>query len=314
MVNFADRLILEIKHKQNPTVMGLDPLLSYVPEHIRRAVEAEIEDPLEAAAESIYRFNCALIDAVAEIVPAVKPQMAYYELYGQAGLHAFARTCSYARQNNMLVIADAKRGDIGPTAMAYANAYLGRTELDDGMFTKLYDIDALTVNAYLGFDGVEPFLQAAGGGEKGIFILVRTSNPSAGDIQDLELQDGRTVYEAMADKVDGWGKLFVGELGYSPVGAVVGATWPRQAEELRKRMPQTLILVPGYGAQGARGDDVAVNFDADGQGAIVNASRSLMCAWQKESGCDPEDFAGACRRAAILMKEDLQQAIAKRYS
>ncbi len=312
MINFADRLLLEIKHKSNPTIMGLDPQLSHVPEFIRRQVEHEIEDPLEAAAESVFRFNCGLIDAVADIVPAVKPQMAFYEVYGAAGMRAFQRTCAYAKERDLMVVADGKRGDIGSTAAAYARAYLGRTELSDGMSTKLYDIDALTVNAYLGFDGVEPFLNFSAGGEKGIFILVRTSNPSAGDLQDLALDDGRLVFEAMADKVKGWGELFVGELGYSAVGAVVGATWPKQAKTLRSRMPNTLILVPGYGAQGASGEDVAVNFDENGRGAIVNASRSLMCAYLNESGCDPQDYAGACRRAAIKMREDLNQAIENR--
>jgi orotidine-5'-phosphate decarboxylase len=310
MINFADRLLVQVKQKDNPTVLGLDPQLSYVPEFIRKEVEQDVDNLMEVAAESLFRFNCGLIDAVADLIPAVKPQLAYYEMYGMAGLRAFRKTCSYAREKGLLVIADAKRGDIGPTAGAYARAYLGRVELDEGMSTQLYEIDALTVNAYLGFDGVEPFLFHSNGGEKGIFLLVRTSNPSAGDLQDLTLQDGRRVYEAMGDLVSGWGELFVGELGYSSVGAVVGATWPQQAAALRKRLPRTLILVPGYGAQGATGQDVAVNFDQNGLGAVVNASRSLMCAYQKEAGCDPRDYAGACRRAALKMQDDLNRSIA----
>ncbi|MGI6077827.1 MAG: orotidine-5'-phosphate decarboxylase [Fastidiosipilaceae bacterium] len=312
MTNFADRLLLEIKHKNNPTVLGLDPKLSYVPEFLVNEVAAEIDNPLDIAGEALYRFNVALIDEVADIMPAVKLQLAYYEMYGIPGLRAFRRTCSYANEQGLTVIADGKRNDIGSTAAAYANAYLGSTELTDDLTTSLYTIDALTVNGYLGFDGIEPFLNVMTTGGKGCFILVRTSNPSAKDFQDLVLENGDKLYEAVADKVNTWGELFVGELGYSSVGAVVGATWPEQAAELRQRMPRTLILVPGYGAQGATGADVAVNFDENGMGAIVNASRSLMCAWQREENCDPEDFAGACRRAAEAMQKDLLTAIEAR--
>lgn len=304
---------MEIRHRQNPTVLGLDPKLDYVPPHLVQQVAEQLDNPMEIAAESLLRFNTALIDAVADIVPAVKPQLAYYEMYGPAGLRAFAKTCRYAAGKGLVVIADGKRNDIGSTAQAYATAYLGTTALSDGVETNLYEIDALTVNAYLGLDGIEPFLNIGSAAGKGCFVLVRTSNPSAGDFQDLALSDGRKLYEAVADKVREWGELFVGELGYSSVGAVVGATWPEQAAELRRRMPKTLILVPGYGAQGATGRDVAVNFDSSGMGAIVNASRSLMCAWQKEPGCAPEDFAGACRRAAERMQADLTAAISDRF-
>lgn len=311
--HFADRLLLEIRHRQNPTALGLDPKLDYVPPYLVRQVAERLDSPMDIAAESLFRFNAALIDSVADIVPAVKPQLAYYEMYGAAGLRAFAKTCRYAAGKGLVVIADGKRNDIGSTAEAYAAAYLGSTPLQDGIQTSLYEIDALTVNAYLGLDGIEPFLQTGNAAGKGCFALVRTSNPSAGDFQDLVLADGRKLYEAVADKVNEWGELFVGDLGYSSVGAVVGATWPEQAAELRRRMPKALILVPGYGAQGATGRDVAVNFDSNGTGAIVNASRSLMCAWQKEPGCAPEDFAGACRRAAERMKEDLTASISDRF-
>lgn len=314
MTNFADRLLREIKKKANPTVMGLDPKLSYVPPHIVSEVSREVSSPLEQAGESLYRFNCGLIDAVADIIPAVKPQLAYYEMYGLPGLRAFHRTCAYAAEKGLLVIADGKRNDIGSTAEAYATAYLGKTELAKGLMTSLYSIDALTINGYLGFDGISPFLNIGNLNGKGCFVLVRTSNPSAGDFQDLELADGRKLYEAVADKVNGWGELFIGEEGYSSVGAVVGATWPEQAEQLRKRMPHTLILVPGYGAQGAKGADVAVNFDDNGMGAIVNASRSLMCAWQKEERSQPEAFGEACRAAAEAMQKDLVDSISARLS
>ena len=245
MTNFADRLLLEIKHKNNPTVLGLDPKLSYVPEFLVNEVAAEIDNPLDIAGEALYRFNVALIDEVADIRLQLTSRL--NTSGGIPGLRAFRRTCSYANEQGLTVIADGKRNDIGSTAAAYANAYLGSTELTDDLTTSLYTIDALTVNGYLGFDGIEPFLNVMTTGGKGCFILVRTSNPSAKDFQDLVLENGDKLYEAVADKVNTWGELFVGELGYSSVGAVVGATWPEQAAELRQRMPRTLILVLAMG-------------------------------------------------------------------
>ncbi len=310
--HFSDRLLERIEKMGNPTVMGLDPLAEYLPEELLQAWGKEIEDKSMATAMAIYEFNRALIDATADIVPAVKPQFAYYEMYGVHGMEALRRTIAYAQEKGMLVIADAKRNDIGSTASAYAKSILGETELWDKTLTAMYNADAITVNAYLGIDGVEPFLVEARERGKGLFILVRTSNPSAGDFQDLSLADGRTLYEAVAGKVAEWGQDTVGASGYNLVGAVVGATWPEQAEKLRGIMKQSLILVPGYGAQGGSSDAAAVNFDQNGKGAIVNASRSIMCAYKKRSDLTALDFAQAARDEALRMRDDLTAAIARR--
>jgi len=310
MNNFADRLSQRIRETGNPTVLGLDPLLDYVPDSIRSHFKKQCDDPELAVGLALYEFNKRLIDSVAGTIPAVKPQIAYYEKYGPHGLAALRQTISYARKAGMLVIADGKRNDIGNTAEAYASAWLGETQLPDGTAAAMNDADALTVNGYLGFDGIKPFVEVCAARGKGIFILVRTSNPSAGDLQDLVLHDGRKVYEAMAEKVAEWGTGLVGASGYSSVGAVVGATWPLQASRLRKLMPHALILVPGYGAQGATAEDAANNFGSDGGGAIVNSSRSLMLAWKKHK-LDHEAFDQAARMEALCMKADLRQALEK---
>jgi len=310
MSNFADRLERRIHETGNPTVMGLDPVLDYVPESIKAYFRSQCDDPALATGLALYEFNRRLIDSVSGLIPAVKPQLAYYEKYGVHGLEALRQTIQHARKNNMLVIADGKRNDIGSTAETYADAWLGETTLIDGSTCALNDADALTVNAYLGLDGIQPFLKVCQQRGKGIFILVRTSNPSTGDLQDLVLSDGRTVYEMMAAKVAEWGLDLTGDCGYSSVGAVVGATWPLQAAKLRKIMPQAMILVPGYGAQGATAEDAVNNFGPDGGGAIVNASRSLMLAWKKHQ-MDPEDFDKAARLEALRMKADLRQALEK---
>lgn len=310
-VNFADRLQGRIDKMNNPTVMGLDPVLDYVPEQLRDYFSEQCEDPAMAAGLAILEFNRRLIDATADIVPAVKPQLAYYEQYGVHGWEALRQTIAYAKSKGMLVIADGKRNDIGSTASAYANAILGETELQSGFRQSMLGADCITVNAWLGIDGIEPFLKLCREDGKGIFVLVRTSNPSAVDIQDLKLEDGRTVYEAMADKVSEWGSSLAGSCGYSSVGAVVGATWPQQAAELRSRMPQTMILVPGYGAQGAGASDAIAGFGPDGRGGIVNASRSLMNAWKKHN-MDHELFDLACRKEALEMRENLRRALESR--
>ncbi len=310
MQHFADRLQAAIIEKQNPTVMGLDPMLSYVPERIVSFYQKEVDDPLLATGLSIYEFNRRLIDSVHDLIPAVKPQLAYYEQYGIHGMEALRQTITYARKKNLLVILDGKRNDIGSTADAYARAYLGQTRWIDGTEKAAMSADALTINAYLGSDGIVPFLKQAKEHGKGLYILVRTSNPSAGDLQDLKLEDGRTVYEAMASLVSDWGKDMIGDSGYASAGAVVGATWPQQAETLRHLMPHTPILVPGYGAQGATADDTMPNFDQHGNGAIVNASRSLMCAWKKHE-MDHEQFEQAARKEAMAMKQALREALQK---
>ena len=255
MNNFADRLSQRIRECGNPTVLGLDPILEYIPDSIISYFRGQCDDPALAAGLALYEFNRRIIDCVAGTIPAVKPQIAYYEKYGPHGMEALRQTIQYARKAGLLVIADGKRNDIGSTAEAYASAWLGETSLPDGSSVAMNDADALTVNGYLGIDGIKPFIDQCQARGKGIFILVRTSNPSAGDLQDLVLNDGRTVYEAMAERVNAWGEGLSGESGYSPVGAVVGATWPLQASRLRKMMPHAFILVPGYGAQGATAED-----------------------------------------------------------
>ncbi|SCW28181.1 orotidine-5'-phosphate decarboxylase [Ruminococcaceae bacterium YRB3002] len=313
MRNFADLLVRRIAELENPTVMGLDPKLEYIPQKLIDEAIAEFpDDGQKATAHAIWLFNKALIDAVYDIVPAIKPQLAYYELYGIEALKVLDKTVKYAQSKDMLVIADCKRNDIGATSTAYAEGIIGSTQIIDGSSVSMMGSDCATVNGYLGIDGVKPFLDVCSRDGKGIFILVRTSNPSAGDLQDLELKDGRKVYEAMAALVNGWGKDLVGEEGFSSVGAVVGATWPEQAVEIRKLMPDNLILVPGYGAQGAGPDAAVASFTADGRGSIVNASRSLMCAWKKREDLDPSDFAAATRDEAIDMKTKLNNALKDR--
>lgn len=312
MKNFADRLTERITALSNPTVLGLDPLAEYIPEEMLEYWGSQVEDKSMATAMAVYDFNRMLIDATCDIIPAVKPQFAYYEMYGVHGMEALRRTISYAKEKGMLVIADAKRNDIGSTAAAYANAIIGETALWDQTVTAMNDADAVTLNAYLGIDGIKPFIDVAKSKGKGMYILVRTSNPSAGDFQDLRMEDGHTLYEKVAEKVASWGEDLVGESGYSSVGAVVGATWPEQAAALRVMMPKTLILVPGYGAQGGSADSAAVNFDVNGNGAIVNASRSLMCAYKKRDDLQPMDFQQAAYDEALRMKKDLLDAIARK--
>lgn len=311
MMNFADKLTKSIRDKDNPTVLGLDPILDYIPDSILTFFRDQCDDPAMAAGLAIFEFNRRLIESVADIVPAIKPQLAYYEQYGIHGAEALYRTAEYARKKGLLVLADGKRNDIGSSATAYARAILGESLLIDGSEKAMLDADAVTVNAYLGIDGVQPFLQLCRESGKGVFILVRTSNPSAGDLQDQVLSSGRTVYEKMAELCAQWGEDLVGECGYSAVGAVVGATWPLQASRLRKLMPRSFVLVPGYGAQGATADDAVRGFGADGGGGIVNASRSLMCAW-KNLGLSHEQFDLAARKEALKMKDKLNEALTRK--
>ncbi len=295
-----DRLIEKIVEKQNPTVAGLDPKLAYIPDFIKNEAFAQYGKTLEGAAESLLVYNKALIDALYDIVPAVKPQMAYYEMYGWQGVKVFYETVTYAKSKGMFVITDAKRNDIGTTMEAYANAHLGKTDIDGKMFT-VFEADALTVNGYLGTDGIKPVIHVSKVMDTGMFVLVKTSNPSSGELQDLVLSSDETVYLHMGTLCEKWGEELMGNYGYSGVGAVVGATYPEQLTELRQKLPHTFFLVPGYGAQGGTADDIAGAFDKNGLGAIVNSSRGIMCAWQKEK-CNPEDFAFASRREAEKMK------------
>lgn len=302
-----EQLISKIKKMQNPTVAGLDPKLSYIPSHILDNVYKNFGKTPEAVTEALCRFNFGLIDALSDIVPAVKPQMAYYEMYGLAGLVALKKTMDYAKSKGMYIILDGKRNDIGSTAESYAEAYLGKSVIDDTASYHDFDADSLTVNAYLGTDGIMPFVKKCKENGKGIFCLVKTSNPSSGELQDLNTCDAK-IYEKMAELVNKWGEETIGESGYSAVGAVVGATYPEQAEKLRKIMPKAYFLVPGYGAQGGTAKDVAKSFNSDGLGAIVNSSRGIMCAYQKK-GLPGEAFKDAAREEAILMRDAIMNEI-----
>ncbi len=309
---FIDKLIEAVKEKNNPSVIGLDPKIEYVPSFIKEKAFKEYGANLKGVAEAILGFNKKIIDAVYDIVPAVKPQLAYYEMYGLEGLRVFDETVRYAKEKGLIVIVDGKRNDIGTTAEAYSSAYLGKTKIDDSIEEAVFDADALTVNPYLGIDGIKPFIEDCKKYKKGIFMLVKTSNKSSGQIQDLLTQYDKSIYEIIAQYVEEWGKPLRGEHGYSSIGAVVGATYPNQAKILRKIMKHAYILVPGYGAQGGTARDVAHNFNGDGLGAIVNASRSIMCAYQSEewkNTFSEEKFDEASRAEAIRMRDDLNSVI-----
>lgn len=300
-------LIERIIEMKNPTVAGLDPKLDYVPQYIRTRCFEKYGRTLEGAAEALYEFNTGLIDALCDIVPAVKPQMAYYEMYGWQGVRTFARTVEYAKSKGMYVITDGKRNDIGATMEAYAAGHLGITDID-GEQIAAFGADALTVNGYLGTDGIDPLLKVCAALDKGIFVLVKTSNKSSGELQNLPLEGGESIYGRMACMCDEWGRELPGKYGFTGVGAVVGATYPEQLTELRKAHPSIFFLVPGYGAQGGGAKGLAGAFNKDGLGAVVNSSRAIMCAYKKE-GCDEADFAGAARREALRMKDDINGAI-----
>ena len=304
-MNQMDLMIERIIEKRNPTVAGLDTRVEYLPDEFIIELGMGTIDTMEKAAYAILEYNNRLIKALCDIVPAVKVQIAYYEMYGTAGMQAFARTVKSAHDAGMSVMVDAKRNDIGATAEAYATAYLGKTKLPAGE-ARAFEGDFVTVNAYLGIDGIKPFVNACEQYGGGIFALVKTSNPSSGQLQDMKLEDGRAVYEMMGDMVSEWGESTIGKYGYSQVGAVVGATYPEQGRELRARMKHTFFLVPGYGAQGATGKDIAGCFDEKGLGAVVNASRSLLCAWKKQPGVA---FDQAARNEAIRMRDDITSNI-----
>ncbi len=297
-----DLLIEKIKEKNNPTVMGLDPRYDMLPECIRNKYGKDVK----SVCDGILEYNKSLIDATYDIIPAVKPQIAFYEMFGIEGIRIFKETCKYAKEKGLIVIADIKRGDIGTTAAGYSNAYLGKTLVGDSE-EKFYDIDWVTVNPYLGIDGVKPFIEDCKKYNKGIFVLVKTSNKSSGELQDLKLEDGKKVYEKVAELVNSWGEELIGENGYSSVAAVVGATYPAQIKELREIMPKAYFLIPGYGAQGGKAEDIALGFKK-GLGGIVNASRSLMCAYRSDRWKDKftdEQYAEATRSEAIRMRDEL---------
>ena len=287
---------------RNPSVVGLDPRPDYIPEELMAACRAEFGPTLKAAAEAYRRFGTGIIDAVCDLAPAVKPQAAYYEALGPEGYAVLKDTCDYAREKGMYVILDAKRGDIGTTAEAYSRAYLGAVEVF-GEALEPFGCDALTVNTYLGTDGVRPFYETCLARGKAIFALVKTSNPSSGELQDLTV-DGRTVYETVAGSLAELSRGSEGKYGYGAIGAVAGATYPEQLRRLRRSFPSLFFLVPGYGAQGGSADDVAGAFDARGGGAVVNSSRGIICAYKKRGGA----FDEAARAAAMDMRDALRKA------
>ena len=305
------KLIQKIQKTHAPIVVGLDPMLNYVPEHIQKRAFAEYGETLEGAAEAIWQYNKEIVDHVYDLIPAVKPQIAMYEQFGIPGLMAFKKTVDYCKSKDLVVIGDIKRGDIGSTSAAYAVGHLGKVKVGNNSFAG-FDEDFVTVNPYLGTDGVKPFVDVCKEEKKGLFILVKTSNPSSGEFQD-RLIDGRPLYELVGEQVAKWGEDCMGD-DYSYVGAVVGATYPEQGKVLRKIMPKSFILVPGYGAQGGKGADLVHFFNEDGLGAIVNSSRGIICAYQKDpykEKFSPVDYADASRQAVLDMKEDLKNAFVK---
>lgn len=296
-----DVLQEKIREKKNPTVAGLDARIEYVPEYIRKEAFEKYGVGLKGAVEAIWQFNVGLIDALCDIVPAVKPQAAYYENLGWQGMDMLERTIRYAKEKGLFVIADIKRGDIGSTATAYAEGWLSGAPIEGQVF-KSFDADCVTLNGYMGSDSIKPFLEAAKGEDKCAFVLVKTSNPGSGELQDVKAADGRTIYEVMGELNEQIAAGTEGKYGFTMAGAVTGATYPQQIQDLRARLPHTFFLVPGYGAQGGTAEDVQYAFDKKGCGAIVNASRSIMCAWQKTGG-DGHDFQDAARAAAETMRD-----------
>ena len=298
----TDKLIEGIIAMQNPTCVGLDTLFDYLPDDMKAGVT-----DFNGVAERVFDFNKKIIDNVYDIVPSVKVQIAYYEMYGVAGMKAYEETLKYAAEKGLVVIADAKRNDIGSTAACYAKTFLGETAVNDKAF-RAFPSDYVTVNGYLGTDGIAPFVEECQKHDKGIFVLVKTSNPSSGELQDLNLESGEKVYVRMGHMVEEWGKDTIGKYGYSRVGAVVGATHPTQAQELRAALPHTFFLIPGYGAQGGTAEDLKVCFDERGLGGIVNSSRGIICAYKQEK-YKGLSVGEAARAAVIDMRDDLARVI-----
>ena len=303
-----NKLIAKIQKTKAPIVVGLDPMLSYIPEHIQKKAFEEYGETLEGAAEAIWQFNKEIVDKTYDLIPAVKPQIAMYEQFGIEGLKAYKKTIDYCKSKDLVVIGDIKRGDIGSTSAAYAVGHLGKVQVGSKCYVP-FDEDFATVNPYLGSDGVKPFIEVCQEEGKGIFVLVKTSNPSSGEFQD-QLVDGRPLYELVGEKVAQWGEEHMGD-SYSYVGAVVGATYPEMGAVLRKLMPKTFILVPGYGAQGGQGKDLVHFFNEDGLGAIVNSSRGIIAAYKQEKygKFGEENFGDASRAAVEDMIADIDGAL-----
>lgn len=305
-----NKLVEQIQKKNAPVVVGLDPMLSYVPEQIQTAAFEEYGETLEGAAEAIWQYNKGIVDTTYDLIPAVKPQIAMYEQFGIPGLQAFKKTVDYCKEKGLVVIGDVKRGDIGSTSAAYAVGHLGKVTVGSKSYYG-FDEDFITVNPYLGSDGVNPFIDVCKEEKKGIFVLVKTSNPSSGEFQDQRI-DGRPLYELVGEKVNEWGAQCMGD-AYSYVGCVVGATYPEMGKILRKTMPKAYILVPGYGAQGGTAQSLAPYFNEDGLGAIVNSSRGIICAYKQEKYAKfgAQHYADASRQAVVDMISDINGALGK---
>ena len=306
-----NQLVANIKKTGAPIVVGLDPMLNYIPEQVQKKAFAEYGETLEGAAEAIWQFNKEIVDKTYDLIPAVKPQIAMYEQFGLPGLAAFKKTVDYCKEKGLVVIGDIKRGDIGSTSAAYAVGHIGKVKVGSKTYAP-FDEDFVTVNPYLGSDGVNPFLDVCKEEKKGIFVLVKTSNPSSGEFQDQKI-DGRPLYELVGEKVAAWGSEVMGD-EYSYVGAVVGATYPEMGQVLRKVMPKAYILVPGYGAQGGKGKDLVHFFNEDGLGAIVNSSRGIIAAYKQEQYAKfgAENFGDASRAAVETMIADIKGALENR--
>ena len=306
-----NKLVDKIRKTNAPIVVGLDPMMKFIPSHIKAAAFEQYGETLEGAAEAIWQYNKGIVDAIYDLVPAVKPQIAMYEQFGIPGMIAFKKTVDYCKEKGLVVIGDIKRGDIGSTSEAYAVGHLGKVQVGSNSFYG-FDEDFVTVNPYLGSDGVDPFVKVCKEEKKGLFILVKTSNPSSGEFQD-QLIDGKPLYELVGEKVAAWGEDCMGD-DYSYVGAVVGATYPEMGKVLRKVMPKAFILVPGYGAQGGTGKDLVHFFNEDGLGAIINSSRGIIAAYQQEkyASYGEEGYAQAARAAVIDMREDIASALANK--
>ena len=303
-----NKLIEKIQKLNAPVVVGLDPMLDYVPEHVQKKAFEEFGETLEGAGEAIWQYNKAIIDSTHDLIPAVKPQIAMYEQFGIEGLKAFKKTVDYAKSKDIVVIGDIKRGDIGTTSSAYAIGHVGKVQVGSKTYVP-FDEDFITVNPYLGSDGIKPFIDVCKEENKGIFVLVKTSNKSSGEFQD-RLIDGKPLYEIVGEQVAKWGEEHMGDK-YSYVGAVVGATYPEMGEKLRKIMPNTYILVPGYGAQGGKASDLKPYFNKDGLGAIVNSSRGIIAAYKMEKYAKfgAKNYAEASRQAVIDMIQDITSNI-----
>ena len=309
--SLINKLVENIKKTGAPIVVGLDPMLNYIPEQVQKKAFAEYGETLEGAAEAIWQFNKEIVDKTYDLIPAVKPQIAMYEQFGLPGLAAFKKTVDYCKEKGLVVIGDIKRGDIGSTSAAYAVGHIGKVKVGSKTYAP-FDEDFVTVNPYLGSDGVNPFLDVCKEEKKGIFVLVKTSNPSSGEFQDQKI-DGRPLYELVGEKVAAWGSEVMGDK-YSYVGAVVGATYPEMGKVLRKVMPKAYILVPGYGAQGGKGKDLVHFFNEDGLGAIVNSSRGIIAAYKQEQYAKfgAENFGDASRAAVETMIADIKGALENR--